>query len=384
MSMTPFRPTLRRRDFNSVLDCLVSDRIGAGSLSRELAAELARSLGVAGGYCLATYSGAVTSALRAVGVGPGDRVVLSALAPSLHLGCLAAIGAEPLVTDVEADTGLPDLAEAELQAASGARALLLHYPLGQVPRGAELFSLGLPVVEDISQALGGSVEGQRCGALGQAAVLSLAPEGIITAGGGAAVLMRERSGLRALRSVLAPLHPESLLPDMNAALGSAQLRRLERFLSSRREIAAAYRQAISRSRHRSFPWDEEAQGVDFSFPVIVRDSLNQVRAYATKHGVETILPFADALLAVAGVGAGGLEAGQAVSPAGAFAPAAQAADPAGGESVRETGDAPAGTADLTRWPRATDLMRRCLLFPLYPALGRRDVQLAAKVLSSLP
>jgi dTDP-4-amino-4,6-dideoxygalactose transaminase len=48
VSIPVFRPTLRRRDFNSVLSCLVSDRLGSGPLSHELASELARYLGASG------------------------------------------------------------------------------------------------------------------------------------------------------------------------------------------------------------------------------------------------------------------------------------------------------------------------------------------------
>jgi dTDP-4-amino-4,6-dideoxygalactose transaminase len=79
MSIPVFRPTLRRRDFNSVLGCLVSDRLGAGPLNHELAAELSRYLGAAGGACLATFGQAVACALEALGLAEGEAVV-SALA----------------------------------------------------------------------------------------------------------------------------------------------------------------------------------------------------------------------------------------------------------------------------------------------------------------
>ena len=255
MSIPVFRPTLRRRDFNSVLGCLVSDRIGSGPLAHELAGELARFLAAAGGACLSTFQAAVHCALETFELPTGAPVVLSALAPAEYLPLLAGRGLRAVVVDVDPATGLIRSADVERCLAAGAKAMVLHYPLGFVPETEELFTLGLPVLEDISQALGGSVPagaegGQaRCGGLGQASVLSLGPEGVITAGIGAVVCVRERRTLKALRDAVDRQPRDGLLPDLNAALGLAQFRELESFLKSRRAIAEVLAQAVARSRH---------------------------------------------------------------------------------------------------------------------------------------
>jgi dTDP-4-amino-4,6-dideoxygalactose transaminase len=390
MPIPVFRPTLRRRDFNSVLACLVSDRIGAGPLNHELASELARFLGAAGGACLATYGQAVDCALETLGLAAGEAVVLSALAPAEYLGALAGRGLRPLVADVDPGTGLILRSEVERQLAGPVvpKAMVLHYPLGFVPETEELFGLGLPVLEDISQALGASLaagadgEGRpggpprRFGGLGAVSLLSLAPEGIITAGAGAAVFARERRELKALREAVEKRPREVLLSDLNAALGLAQAREIEGFLKSRRSIAEIFSQAVARSRHGRLGLLQEGTGVPYSFPVMVKDGVKQVRQFAMKRNIETCSAFADAVAAI----------GQAPAepPPDLGAATESSAEPQRpAERPREAG--PGTPASAPRGPAgARDLLARCVLFPLYPTLLKRDLQLIVKVLSALP
>jgi dTDP-4-amino-4,6-dideoxygalactose transaminase len=368
MSIPVFRPTLRRRDFNSVLGCLVSDAIGAGPLSHELAAELSRYLGVAGGLCAATYMAAIQWALDCLDLVPGDSVIVPALAPAAYASALASRGLRMLTADVDPASGILLPAEVERLLPGGPRALVLYYTLGFLPDTDELFTLGLPVLEDISQALGASLGEARCGSLGQACVLNLSPEGIITAGGGAGVFARDRRNLKSLRDAAERSPRDSQLPDLNAALGLAQLRAIEGFLKARRAIVEAFTQAVGRSRHGTISPQREGGFVPFSFPVLVKDGLKQVRQYAMRKGVETHGAFLDSLLAVEQSEAGFLQMPE--DGGGQEAPAAEA------------GQAAASPDRAT--PQARNLAERCLLFPLYPTLVRRDAQLIARVLASLP
>ncbi|OHD26457.1 MAG: hypothetical protein A2064_14380 [Spirochaetes bacterium GWB1_66_5] len=384
MSIPVFRPTLRRRDFNSVLACLVSDRLGAGPLNHELASELSRSLGAAGGACLATYGQAVDCALQTMGLAAGEAVVLSALAPAEYLRALAGRGLRPLVADVDPDTGLILRSEVERHLAADPKALVLHYPLGFVPETDELFGLGLPVLEDISQALGASLEAggdaegrqggssRRCGGLGTVSVLSLAPEGIITTGAGAAVFARERRELKCLREAVESRPRDALLSDLNAALGLAQAREIEGFLKSRRSIAEVFSQAVARSRHGRLGPLQEGTGVPYAFPVMVKDGVKQVRQFAMKRNIETCSAFADA---VAAIGQGPLEP----------LPDLEAAPDPSAQPERQPEAVPMAPAAAPRaLAGARDLLARCVLFPLYPTLLKRDLQLIVKVLGALP
>jgi perosamine synthetase len=441
MSIPVTRPTLRRKDLNSVLGCLVSDRIGPGQLSAELATELSRQLGTRGGVCLSSYSAAIDRAFDLLELGAGDTLAISALAPSIYREVCDSRGVYTLIVDIDAKSPLLDAAALDRLLSSAGqtgydkpgpsapelgiarplaakpKALVLHYTLGFVPESDDILRLGIPVLEDVSHALGGAWNSGPCGSHGQVTLLSLHSDGIITAGEGAAVFGRDRKAARDLAIVRGPCDRDRLLPDMNAALGLTQLKELDRFLRARHEISAAFHRATSRSRHGALAVglrlseteaigsetsgrqtsgkqasglqgsempssSAPADGVPYGFAVTVREGLKEVCQYASKRGIETRKTFSDAVLAF-----------RNEEPWGRFGPGSaggQSDDPeseASGSEYPESlsAGAPAAfTSNLERFPRAYELLLSSVSFPLYPALSKKDVQLIAKVLATLP
>jgi dTDP-4-amino-4,6-dideoxygalactose transaminase len=337
-----YRPTLRRKDYNSVLNCLVTDQIGAGPVGQEFVASLGKTLGVSGGVGLISYRSCIRFALELLELQPGDGVILSALAPRDYLRILEARGLVPMIADVEPELPVLSVDSATPHLKGGAKAIVLHYTHGALPAGDELFNLGVPVIEDVTQAVGGEWDGKPCGARGRVAVLSLDPRAMITAGCGGAVFSADRRGVRNLKEVISSDCEGELLPDMNAALGINQVRELPRFLQKRGEIAQVFREALLRSRHRPLLAPEVS--LNFGFPVLVKEGRPEVSRYAEKRGVQTEPGFGDAVVSVKEAAYGG---------AGAH-------------------------------PNALSLMRRTLQFPLHPSLARKDIQLLSKVLSTLP
>jgi dTDP-4-amino-4,6-dideoxygalactose transaminase len=342
MAIPIFRPTLKRRDMGSVLSCIVSDKLGPGDLARDLVSRVCQTTGTGGGVTVSSPYMGLSLALEALGLIQGDAVVLSALAPALHLRAIHDRGLVPLIADVDPESGCIDPASVGPLAAKGAKALVVHHPLGFVADLEALRGIGLPMVEDASQAFGARLPGGApCGGGGDLSLLSLDPEGIVTCGGGALVLGRSRQAASGLRRTADASPVYAPLPDLNAALGISQVAALERFLTVRREIGAAYAQSLLKSRHRTLVQKGEAEPVPFSFPVLLADGMKDVRAFAMKKGIET-------------------------QPA--FTECAAAVDEKASEAC----------------PHARSLVLRCLLFPLYPMLARRDVETIAKVLAALP
>jgi dTDP-4-amino-4,6-dideoxygalactose transaminase len=336
------RPTLRRKDYNSVLNCLVSDQIAPGPLSQEFSYALSRALGVSGAVGLISYRSCIQCALDLLELEPGDGVLLSALAPKEYLQVVESRGLVARIADVDLERPLPSVGQLENHLSRGVKAIVLYYTLGCLPAGDDIFQVGVPVLEDITEAVGGVWGDFACGSRGRVGVVSLDAGGLITAGCGGAVFSRDRRSVRMLKDIMAAGYADHLLPDMNAALGISQLRELPRFLQKRTEIEQLFREALLRSRHS--PLFDEGTSVHFSFPILVKDGRPEVCRYAGKRGVRTEAAFKDAIVAV-----------QAGIPE------------AGGH-----------------FPNAEQLLWRCLLFPLYPSLARKDVQLICKVLSTLP
>jgi perosamine synthetase len=325
----------------SVLSCIVSDKIGPGEISRELVVRAAHLLGHAGGVTLCNSYLALTVALEALGLAASDPVILPALAPSLWLRVLLDRGMVPLVADVEPESGAMDQQQAAALAQKGAKAILVPHCLGIISDIEALKTHGIPVLEDASQALGGKAGELPCGGAADICLISLDPESIVTCGGGALVLARNRPVAAALRRIQESSPLYSPLADMNSALGISQLAALESFVAARREITAAYAQSLLKSRHATLIQRTDAENVLSSFPVALSDGMKDVRQYAMKKNVDTLPAFAETIAALE--------------------------------------DSPAAHC-----PNARSLALRCLLFPLYPMLGKRDVETVCKVLATLP
>jgi perosamine synthetase len=325
----------------SVLSCIVSDKIGPGEISRDLVTRAAHQLGHAGGVTLCNPYLALTAALETMGLVASDPVILPALAPALWLRVLLDRGMVPLVADVEPESGAIDVQQAAALAQKGAKAVLVPHAVGIIADVAALKSLGLPVLEDASQSLGGTIGEVPCGGSADVCLISLDPESIVTCGGGSLVLAKSKQAAASLRRIQESSPLFSPLADMNSALGISQLAALESFVIARREVAAAYAQALLKSRHKMLMQKLDAENVLSSFPVALTDGMKEVRQYAMKKNVDTLPAFAGTIAALED------------------SPAAHCAN-------------------------ARSLVLRCLLFPLYPMLGKRDVENVCKVLASLP
>jgi dTDP-4-amino-4,6-dideoxygalactose transaminase len=325
----------------SVLSCIVSDKIGPGEISRELVARASHLLGHAGGVSLCNSYLALSAALEALGIVASDQVILPALAPSLWLRVLVDHRVVPLVADVEPETGVIDPQQVGVLMRKGPKAILVPHTLGIVADIEALKSHGVPLLEDASQALGGRLGELPCGGLADLCLISLEPENIVTCGGGALVLAKNRQVAATVRRIQEGSPLFSPLADMNAALGISQLAALESFVAARREITQVYAQSLLKSRHRTLVQKIDAENVLSSFPVALADGMKEARQYAMKKSVDTAPAFADSIAALE--------------------------------------DSPAAHC-----PHARSLVLRCLLFPLYPMLGKRDVEAVSRVLATLP
>jgi perosamine synthetase len=341
MATPVFRPTVKRKDMGSVLSCIVSDKIGPGEISRELVARASHLLGHAGGVSLCNSYLALSAALEAMGIAASDMVVLPALAPSLWLRVLADRGIVPLVADVEPETGVIDPQQVNALVQKGPKAILVPHTLGIVSDIESMKAHGIPILEDASQALGGKAGEQPIGGQADVCLIRLEPEHIVTCGGGALVLAKNKQVAAAARRIQEGSPLFSPLADMNAALGISQLAALESFVLARREISAVFAQSLLKSRHKTLVQKIDAENVLSSFPVALSDGMKEVRQYAMKKNVDTVPAFADSIAALE--------------------------------------DSPAAHC-----PNARSLVLRCLLFPLYPMLGKRDVEAVCRVLATLP
>jgi len=340
MSIPVFRSYIRRKDMDTVLNCLVTDSVGPGEYLDRFQKAAREALGYDFGFALRGPSIALGLALDSLGLGEGDPVAVPALAPAYYADVLASRRLVPVLVDALADTAEADLAAVEALEPRP-KALILHEALGILPDPELVARVGIPVIEDMSNAIGAYRGESRAGSLGRIAIMGLEHDSIVTSGGGALLLAFGRREGQVLRNLAEAIVPEIRMTDYNAALALAQLRDMEGAIARRRELAALFAQSLARTRHRLLTQGGEGEPGYWAFPVSVASSVKDLRAYAKKKDVETELAFEGSLLAKT-------------------------------------------TVPEDSCPNARSMVLRCLLFPLHQRIGATAAEKISKVLATLP
>ncbi len=262
-----------------VNECLNSGWVStAGKWVRSFEQSLEDTTGSAHAIAVSNGTVALRLALHLAGVGPGDEVLIPPISFVATANAVSHLNAIPHFVDIEPDTlGMsPRVLSDRLNALAfksngnlinretGRRisAVVAVHVLGHPADVRHLRSLsddwGIPLIEDAAEALGSRIDGTHCGLFGQLGTLSFNGNKILTTGGGGAVLTNDSNlALKARHlSTTAKLpHPwdfhhdfiawNDRLPNLNAALGCAQLEDLNRRLLLKRRIAQNYASVFS-------------------------------------------------------------------------------------------------------------------------------------------
>ncbi len=160
-----------------------------------LEAELATFHGVPHALTCATGTLAVEAGLRALGVGPGDEVILAAYEYESNFLTVHALGAKPVLADVAPNNWNLDPAAAAAAVSRATKAVVCSHLHGGLIPMREIVALarrhGFGVLEDAAQAPGATVQGRPTGAWGDVGTLSFGGSKLLTAGRGGAMLFND-------------------------------------------------------------------------------------------------------------------------------------------------------------------------------------------------
>jgi dTDP-4-amino-4,6-dideoxygalactose transaminase len=239
-------------------------RMGRFVLGPEVAAfegEVAQALGAAHAVGVSSGTDALFLALRALGVGAGDEVLVPVFGFVATAEAVARTGATPVFVDVGPACGSVDLADAERRRTGNTRALV-HAPLGghgagTAARARWCRERGLLFVEDAAQSFGARDQGQAIGTFGDASAFSFFPAKILGGfGDGGLVVTASREAadrVRALRQhgrspggAFTEEGTNARLDELQAALLRVRLRAMPAELAARAALARAYDDALLR------------------------------------------------------------------------------------------------------------------------------------------
>jgi perosamine synthetase len=264
--MIPYgRQAIDEEDIRAVIEALASDWLTTGPKVEEFEKALADYVGV--NYAVAVSSGtaALHCAMYAVGIGPGDEVIVPAMTFAATANSAIYQGGVPVFADVEGETLLLDPQSVEAHITTKTKAVVAVDYAGQPCDYDALREIcgkhGLVLVADGCHALGGEYKGRKVGSLADLTVFSFHPVKHITTGEGGAIMTNSEelySRLRLFRNhgmtsdfrqraeagswyyEIVDLGYNYRITDIQCALGCSQLKKLPEFLKRRREIAGRY------------------------------------------------------------------------------------------------------------------------------------------------
>ena len=250
-------PYVDERDEALVLEVLRSGRLAFGPMIDRFEQLLAERVGAHRVAAVASGTAGLHLSLKLAGISPGDEIVTTPLSFIASANVIVYEGAVPIFVDVDARTLnlAPDAVEAALTARTKALVLvdLFGYPLEFDGFRDLADQHGLAIVEDACEALGSTYRGKPVGSFGHPTVFAFYPNKQITTGEGGAVALGTDEEWELVKSLANQgrtdrgetftherLGYNYRLDELSAALGVAQLEKLDRILELRSEVAARY------------------------------------------------------------------------------------------------------------------------------------------------
>ena len=250
-------PLLDGRERQYLLECIDSGWISSeGPFVARFEESLARRVGRKYGVAVANGSMALDAAVAALGIGAGDEVIVPTFT---IISCAAAVvraGARPVFVDSDPTTWNVDVAQIEAHITPRTRAIMVVHIYGLPADMEPIMRMAqrhrLAVIEDAAEMHGQTYRGRPCGSFGELSTFSFYPNKHITTGEGGMILtddaqLAERC--RSLRNLC--FKPEQRfvhdelgwnlrMTNLQAALGLAQLERLDQFVERKRAMGKLY------------------------------------------------------------------------------------------------------------------------------------------------
>ncbi len=255
-------PDIGEQEINNVLECVTSGWISSqGRFIGEFEKAFSKYLG--GGHAIAVSNGTVALqlGLTSLGIGPGDEVIVPNFTFGASINAIIHTGATPVLVDVDAETWTIDLNELRKLITPRTKAIMPVHLYGQPARIDEINEIasknGLFVIEDCAEALGATYKTRRVGLDGDCTCFSFFANKTITTGEGGMVVFKDAKLAERARILRDHgMSPQKRywhdypgfnfrMTNMQAAVGVAQMNRIDEFLTRRKLVFQTYDSLLS-------------------------------------------------------------------------------------------------------------------------------------------
>ena len=295
-----------KADIEAILD---SGRLTTGPFVARFEREFSAYVGTSHAAATTSATTALHMALAARGIGAGDEVLVSDFTFPASGNAIVQTGATPVMVDCRPDRFDLDFDDARRKVTKRTRAIMIVHPFGQPVPYDDLARFrnetGLWVLEDAACATGSRSGNIRCGAMGDVAAFSFHPRKILTTGEGGMITTGDSAlseritvlrthGSRAGESGLTFVENgfNYRMSEIQAALGLAQLKRIDAIMAERRRVAGLYMDEMADLNFLTVPLSGTHDECSFqSFVVLLAEEVDRTAVIARlrEEGIESTL-----------------------------------------------------------------------------------------------
>ena len=295
------QPLLDGNEKKYLIECIDSGWISSegpfvARFESEFASRIDRKYGVA----VSNGTVAIDAAIEALGIGSGDEVIMPTFTIISCISHLVRIGAIPILVDCCPDTWNMDISQIEERITAKTKAIMLVHIYGLPADVDPILEIanryGLKVIEDAAEMHGQTYKGRPCGSFGDISTFSFYPNKHITTGeGGMIVTNNENTAeeCRSLRNLCFQSNKRFVherlgwnmrMTNMQAALGVAQLERLDEFVARKRRMGLVYSKLLSGVTGLQLPiaHTDYAENIYWVFGLVIADDVNLTADYVIK------------------------------------------------------------------------------------------------------
>ncbi|MFC9541769.1 UDP-4-amino-4,6-dideoxy-N-acetyl-beta-L-altrosamine transaminase [Lysinibacillus sp. NPDC056959] len=288
-------------DIQAVVDVLKSSYLTTGPTIAEFEEAVAEYVGAKYAVAFSNGTAALHGACFAAGIGEGDEVITTPITFAASANCVRYVGGTVVFADIKEDTYNIDPLEIERNITSKTKAIIPVHFTGQPVHLDEIHAIAkkhnLIVIEDAAHALGAEYKEEKIGALSDMTMFSFHPVKHVTTGEGGVITTNNESYYKKLlqfrshgitrdtKSIIKNDGPwyydmqflgfNYRMTDIQAALGISQLRKLDQFVTRRREIAQIYNEAFKNNECLFIP-NQCVDGISSWHLYIIRLNLENI------------------------------------------------------------------------------------------------------------
>jgi perosamine synthetase len=297
------RPDIGNEEIQAVLETMRSGWVTQGQKVEEFEESFAKYCGAKHGVAVNSGTAALHLALAALDVKKGDEVITTPLSCVATTNPIVYLNAKPVFADVDSRTLNinPELVKKQITAKT--RALipvhLFGHPVDLDPLMETAEKHGLHLIEDAAQAHGAKYKGKRVGSFGHISCFSFYADKLITTVEGGMALTDDEELAEKMRLLRAFgmnkkekfYHPvigyNYKMPDINAAIGLVQLRKLDHYIQRRRKNIEYLKSLIDEATLRLPVQQPHAYNVYYVCHILTEKNKDRIVEYLEKNGIET-------------------------------------------------------------------------------------------------